>query len=76
MAHNAGKGSRPRPFSISQEEYTDRLGQIFGKSPEPSDDDDDSDCPACGGPLYTQIHWHYSYCDDCGRSIKKEPMEP
>jgi hypothetical protein len=74
MAHDAGKGAKPRPFSVSQEEYTNRLGSIFGKSPEPSDDDED--CKVCGGPMYTQIHWRYSYCDDCGASIKKEPMEP
>lgn len=71
---HGGKGSRSRPFSVSQEEYTNRLDSIFGKSPEPQDDDED--CPVCGGPLYTQIHWKFSYCDDCGHSIKKEPMEP
>ena len=27
----AGKGSRPRPFSISQEELGNRLDAIFGK---------------------------------------------
>ena len=74
MAHDAGKGAKPRPFSVSQEEYTSRLGSIFGKSPMPSDDDED--CSRCGGPMYTQIHWRYSYCDDCGASIKKETMEP
>lgn len=74
MAHDAGKGNKPRPFSVSQEEYTNRLGSIFGKSPITSDDDED--CSRCGGPMYTQIHWRYSYCDDCGASIKKEPMEP
>ena len=74
MAHDAGKGGKPRPFSVSQEEYTNRLDSIFGKSLEISDDDED--CPVCGGPLYTQIHWKFTYCDDCGHSIKKEPMEP
>lgn len=74
MAHDAGKGAKPRPFSVSQEEYTKNLDNIFGKSPEINDDDED--CSVCGGPMYTQIHWRYSYCDDCGASIKKEPMEP
>ncbi len=31
MAHEAGKGSRPRPFSISQEEYESRWDAIFGR---------------------------------------------
>ena len=29
----AGKGSRPRPFSVSQEEFGERLEGIFGKKP-------------------------------------------
>lgn len=29
----AGKGSRPRPFSIPLEELGDRLDNIFGKKP-------------------------------------------
>ena len=28
---DGGKGSKPRPFSISQEEYADRFDAIFGK---------------------------------------------
>jgi hypothetical protein len=28
---NGGKGSKPRPFNISQEEYGDRFDAIFGK---------------------------------------------
>ena len=28
-----GKGSRPRPFSISQEELAERHDAIFGKKP-------------------------------------------
>lgn len=27
------KGSRPRPFSISQDEYANRMDSIFGKKP-------------------------------------------
>jgi hypothetical protein len=26
-----GKGSKPRPFSVSQKEYDDRFDAIFGK---------------------------------------------
>jgi hypothetical protein len=28
---NGGKGSKPRPFNISQKEYGDRFDAIFGK---------------------------------------------
>jgi hypothetical protein len=31
MAHEAGKGSRPRPFSVAQEEYDKRWDAIFGR---------------------------------------------
>ena len=31
MAHEAGKGSRPRPFSISQAEYDARWDAIFSR---------------------------------------------
>ena len=34
MAHEAGKGSRPRPISISQEEYNSRWDAIFGRDLE------------------------------------------
>lgn len=27
------KGSRPRPFSVSQEEYGNKIDSIFGKKP-------------------------------------------
>ena len=74
MAHDAGKGSKPRPFSVSQDVYTQNLEKIFGVALQVTDDDED--CPVCSGPLYTQIHWSYTYCDDCGHRIKKEPMEP
>ncbi len=29
----AGKGSRPRPFSVSQEEFANSIEAIFGKKP-------------------------------------------
>jgi len=31
MAHEAGKGSRPRPFSVSKDEFDNRFDTIFGK---------------------------------------------
>jgi len=30
---DGGKGSKPRPFSVSQEDYADRFDAIFGKKP-------------------------------------------
>ena len=30
MAHEAGKGSRPRPFSVSKDEFDNRFDAIFG----------------------------------------------
>lgn len=32
MAHEAGKGSKPRPFSVSQSEFDNRFDLIFGKN--------------------------------------------
>jgi hypothetical protein len=31
MAHEAGKGSSPRPFSVSQDEYNNRWDIIFSR---------------------------------------------
>jgi hypothetical protein len=31
MAHEAGKGSKPRPFSVSQQEYDTRWDAIFSR---------------------------------------------
>ena len=31
MAHEAGKGSRPRPFSVSQDEWDNRWDAIFSR---------------------------------------------
>ena len=31
MSHEAGKGSRPRPFSVAQEDYNARWDMIFGR---------------------------------------------
>lgn len=34
MAHEAGKGSKPRPLSVSQDEYDNRWDTIFGRDLE------------------------------------------
>ena len=31
MAHEAGKGSKSRPFSVTQQEYDSRWDAIFGR---------------------------------------------
>ncbi len=40
MAHEAGKGSRPRPFSVTQQEYDQRWDAIFGR--DLKDDEENS----------------------------------
>jgi hypothetical protein len=35
-----GKGSKPRPFNISQEEYADRFEAIFGKKKKDNEQKD------------------------------------
>lgn len=83
-----GKGSTPRPFSIAQEEYANRWDAIFGRDKakkqeesvefeagvedEEEEEGEDWTCESCGGPMYTQPHWAYSRCDDCGRTVRKE----
>lgn len=36
---HGGKGSAPRPYSISQDEYDKRWDAIFGKDLPPDEDD-------------------------------------
>ena len=47
-----GKGSSPRPFSVSQEEYGDRFETIFGKknrmTPHVKDNGEDFGTCGCG----------------------------
>lgn len=43
MNHSdGGKGSKPRPYSVTQEEYDKRWDAIFGRD-EPDDDDLEED---------------------------------
>lgn len=39
---HGGKGSSPRPYSVTQEEYDKRWDAIFGRD-EPEEDDMDED---------------------------------
>jgi hypothetical protein len=36
---NGGKGSKPRPFSVTQDEYDNRWDLIFGKDKVKEDND-------------------------------------
>ena len=40
---DGGKGSKPRPFSVSQDEYDKRWDAIFGRDvPEETDEEDET----------------------------------
>lgn len=38
---DGGKGSAPRPFSVSNEEYANRWDAIFGRDLKPNYEEDD-----------------------------------
>lgn len=40
---DGGKGSRPRPFSVSQEEFDNRWENIFGKKNKSEETENSSD---------------------------------
>lgn len=66
MANEAGKGSRPRPYSISQVKaiFGDRLEELDIKAVV---------CPVCSDAMYTQENWKFFYCNnaDCNGMIHK-----
>lgn len=74
----SGKGSAPRPFSVSQEEYDSRWDAIFGrdqpKEVEPEQDDDWVQCPICKTDLVLSQNARHLYCPECGyqERAKKE----
>jgi len=67
----SGKGSAPRPFSVSNEEYANRWDAIFSKKePEPVQQD-----------LFCKHEvWGYDYredmyfCNECGLKAKSPSM--
>jgi ribosomal protein L37AE/L43A len=73
---DGGKGSSPRPFSVSQAEYDARWDAIFGRDlkeeePEIEEDEDDSlKCLRCGGvdTMYVAPNGMYRVCDQCGNA--------
>ena len=71
MTHEAGKGDTMRP--TNHEAFSKGFDRIFGKR---EIEDDEPTCSSCTGPMYTQAHWQYWQCDDCGYTEYKEEMEP
>jgi hypothetical protein len=75
---DGGKGSSPRPFSVSQDEYNKRWDAIFSrdlKEEEPEevleeDEDDSLQCLRCGGvdTMYVAPNGMYRVCDQCGNA--------
>jgi hypothetical protein len=80
---DGGKGSSPRPFSVSQEEYDKRWDAIFGRDLEedPQDLSEDYErseeeeedylkCLRCGGvdTMYVVPNGMYRVCDQCGNA--------
>jgi hypothetical protein len=77
---DGGKGSSPRPFSVSQAEYDARWDAIFQRDevtgrdleeeqPEIEEEEDDSlRCVRCGGvdTMYVAPNGMYRVCDQCG----------
>ncbi len=75
---DGGKGSSPRPFSVSQAEYDARWDAIFGRDLEQEeepeieeeDEDDSLKCLRCGGvdTMYVAPNGMYRVCDQCGNA--------
>jgi len=74
---DGGKGSSPRPFSVSQAEYDARWDAIFGRdlkdnsTEEVEDEEDDFlRCVKCGGvdTMYVAPNGLYRVCDQCGNA--------
>lgn len=80
---DGGKGSSPRPFSVSQAEYDARWDAIFGRDldedQEPEiEEDPDGDtlrCVRCGGvdTMYIVPNGLHMVCDQCGYAERVLP---
>jgi hypothetical protein len=62
--HDGGKGSRPRPFSVSNQDYAERWDAIFGRTQR---------CPKCeseeltrGQGVVAGAQRSYEQCLNCG----------
>ena len=82
---DGGKGSSPRPFSVSQDEYNKRWDAIFSRDLEEEEPEIEEDpdgealkCLRCGGvdTMYVAPNGMYRVCDQCGlaeRIIHDDP---
>ena len=75
---DGGKGSGRRVENTQA--VHDNWDRIFGRkkkeqktmnehdddNAEHDNSDDEWTCDSCGGPMYSQPHWGYGQCDDCG----------
>ena len=66
----------PSENSRVEEDFDDDNSDDQSTHPPEDDYDEDPECDYCGGPLYTQPHWQYWQCEDCGRRHYPEPNEP
>jgi len=74
---DGGKGSSPRPFSVSQDEYNKRWDAIFSRDLEEEEPEIEEDpdgealkCLRCGGvdTMYVAPNGMYRVCDQCGNA--------
>ena len=79
---DGGKGSSPRPYSVSQDEYAKRWDMIFGRDlddevPEIEEDPDGDAlrCVRCGGvdTMYIVPNGLHMVCDQCGYAERVLP---
>ena len=80
---DGGKGSSPRPYSVSQDEYAKRWDAIFGRdldepqideeeqyTPDEQEDEETLYCVKCGGvdTMYKASNGMHLICDQCGNA--------
>jgi hypothetical protein len=82
---DGGKGSSPRPYSVSQEEYAKRWDAIFQRDlDEPEIDEEETPefgdeeslrCVRCGGvdTMYIVPNGLHMVCDQCGYAERVLP---
>ena len=70
-----GKGSSPRPFSVSQEEFANNFDRIFGNrkmTPKYKDNGEDVGTCGCGrSPTGKCIGWHGLSEDEYKKNLEE-----
>ena len=71
----SGKGSAPRPFSVSQEEFANNFDRIFGNrkmTPKYKDNGEDVGTCGCGrSPTGKCIGWHGLSEDEYKKNLEE-----